>query len=80
MDAGVGRERGKYQNSSKFTEPERSVSNILRWSGGCWKKQPRQDTYLIIMRTVCGSKGDQSPFTSAVRSSASVRLPLPAFV
>ena len=33
--------------------------------------------YLIIMRTVCGSKGDQSPFTSAVRNSASVKLPLP---
>jgi hypothetical protein len=28
------------------------------------------------MRTVWGSKGDQSPFTRAVRSSASVKLPL----
>jgi hypothetical protein len=31
----------------------------------------------IIMRTVWGSKGVQSPFTSAVRSSASVSSPLP---
>ena len=29
------------------------------------------------MRTVCASKGDQSPLTRAVRSSTSVRLPLP---
>lgn len=48
-----------YQNSSKLTEPERSVSNMR-----------------IIMRTVWGSKGVQSPLTRAVRSSASVRAPL----
>ena len=29
------------------------------------------------MRTVCGSKGDQSPLTSAIRSSPSVKAPLP---
>lgn len=39
---------------------------------------PAKRSYLIIMRTVCGSKGLQSPFTSAVFSSASVRAPLPS--
>jgi hypothetical protein len=55
------------------------VSNILP------TVSPRTETliqarvpYRIIMRTVCGSNGDQSPFTSAVRSSASVKLPLSA--
>lgn len=37
-------------------------------------------TYLIIMRTVWGSKGDQSPLTNAVLSSASVKVPLSVIV
>lgn len=82
---------GQYQNSSKFTEPERSVSNMLFLgqhyfldaSSSCtlhtgWKAPTpsRKAAYRIIMRTVCGSNGVQSPFTSAVLSSASVKLRL----
>lgn len=33
---------------------------------------------LIIIRTVCGSKDDQSPLTNAVRSSPSDSCPLPS--
>jgi hypothetical protein len=55
-------------------EPERSVSNILCCvSRHC--SQHLEIAHLIIIRTVWGSNGDQSPLTSAVLNSASVRDP-----
>lgn len=41
-----------YQNSSKFTEPERSVSNILRTLSAPPQGKLSSRAYLIIMRTV----------------------------
>lgn len=53
------------------------MSNIL-FTSIPTQFQPQLGTYRIIILTVCGSNGDQSPLTSAVLSSASVKLPLSA--
>jgi hypothetical protein len=66
--------RSLWRQSGPYRTFYYSLTVILIAMG---KPRGRWLQYLIIIRTVCGSKDDQSPLTNAVRSSPSDSCPLP---
>ena len=66
--------RSLWRQSGRYRTFYYSLTVILIAIGKPWGRWLQ---YLIIIRTVCGSKGDQSPLTNAVRSSSSDSCPLP---